>query len=739
MANQSDKEFLIRVRADIKQALGDLKKLPSEISKTTTESKRAGEGIDSMDRGLQNLTRAALAYISVKSATYLIKEADAFNVLNVRIKTATKDTGDYVEMQRKLYDITQNNGVEFSTTVSLFQNLARSSQELQATNAEMLKLTNLVEQLGVISGASKSAQQSGLLQFSQGLSAGVFRAEEFNSLLENLPELANRIAKGLGKTPGELRKAIVEGEVLSKDVFDALIKQSEDINQQFKEIPDSVERSGTKMSTSFSRMLSVLDQASGTTQLIAEAFNRAAANMDYISERLSEDELDKITRQRREAGDAYTQAISDGFDKSSQKVQTLLKWIDTLDSKIKQLNETKIKETDSGGEGSEKLEKIEVNEDQKDIDKLIEALKKQRDEFGKTKEEIALYKLELMGASPEEIELAKAIAATTQAKRDHDEAMKKDARNQEAINNLIKSLKEERDTFGQTEDQIELYKLQLMGATPEEIKLASAIVATTQAKRDHDEAMQEGKRVYEETRTEQEKLTATVARLNDLYLKGAFGAVGSAEAMEVLVRGVKDAEAGFDDLQNKGEETFAGLESAIRGWGSQFTNTLADMVQQGKLDFSSLADSILNDLLRIAIQQSITTPFLESEMMSSFFHSGGVVGSGAGTTRPVNPFVFAGAQRFHSGGYPGLRADEVPAILQKGELVLTKEQQAGIAGGGTGGGGSTRVEIINKGAPVEATQASSSSDINGQVISIVLDDINRNGKIRSAIKTVSNT
>lgn len=57
--------------------------------------------------------------------------------------------------------------------------------------------------------------------------------------------------------------------------------------------------------------------------------------------------------------------------------------------------------------------------------------------------------------------------------------------------------------------------------------------------------------------------------------------------------------------------------------------------------------------------------------LASLFHSGGKVGSG-GAMRRVNPMVFAGAQKFHNGGLVG---DEVPAILKKGETVMTEQQQ----------------------------------------------------------------
>lgn len=63
------------------------------------------------------------------------------------------------------------------------------------------------------------------------------------------------------------------------------------------------------------------------------------------------------------------------------------------------------------------------------------------------------------------------------------------------------------------------------------------------------------------------------------------------------------------------------------------------------------------------------------------FHEGGVVGSGSPARRAVNPAVFAGAKRYHSGGLAG---DEEPAILLRGERVLSRKEtsayDAGLAG-----------------------------------------------------------
>lgn len=76
-----------------------------------------------------------------------------------------------------------------------------------------------------------------------------------------------------------------------------------------------------------------------------------------------------------------------------------------------------------------------------------------------------------------------------------------------------------------------------------------------------------------------------------------------------------------------------------------------------------------------------------------FFHEGGVVGSG-GDLRLIDPSWFANARRYHTGGVAGLAPDEVPAVLRRGEEVLTADDPRHRANGG-GGGAAPQIKVIN--------------------------------------------
>ena len=75
-------------------------------------------------------------------------------------------------------------------------------------------------------------------------------------------------------------------------------------------------------------------------------------------------------------------------------------------------------------------------------------------------------------------------------------------------------------------------------------------------------------------------------------------------------------------------------------------------------------------------------------------HAGGMVG-GATSGRMIPALAFVGAPRMHSGGWAGLRPDEVPAILQRGERVLSRRELAAQGGVPAGGGGQTVAVTIN--------------------------------------------
>ena len=141
------------------------------------------------------------------------------------------------------------------------------------------------------------------------------------------------------------------------------------------------------------------------------------------------------------------------------------------------------------------------------------------------------------------------------------------------------------------------------------------------------------------------------------------------------------------------------LVSAFQSAESAFRT----FVTTGKLDFKSLVSSILADLAVIAARRFILGPIANAlsgalgglggggGIFAGILHQGGIVG-GPSPMRMVPAMAFAAAPRMHEGGWAGLRPDEVPAILQRGERVLSRREAAAY---GAGAAGRDAAPVIN--------------------------------------------
>ncbi|WP_102798721.1 tape measure protein [Bowmanella denitrificans] len=297
-------KVVVRDVRDMSEALQDTN---TKLKQTQGAGQSAKAGLDQAKRGTNELTKGTRAvskdiqdlkdhltamvgvgavFYAALSAAGKVKDfahlADDFNVLQTRVQTATKATGDYNEVSKTMYAIAQQNGAALDSTVELFQRMSTARKDLQATNEQMLNFTDAVQKLGIIGGSSTDAMKNGLLQLSQGLGGGVVRAEEFNSVLENIPELANRIASGFDKTTGQLRLQVLEGKLLSRDVLDVILQQLPQINADMAAIPLSLGRAGQTFDNAMGMALSRLDQATGATQTWAALLVGAATTLDEM-------------------------------------------------------------------------------------------------------------------------------------------------------------------------------------------------------------------------------------------------------------------------------------------------------------------------------------------------------------------------------------------------------------------------------------------------------------------------
>lgn len=161
--------------------------------------------------------------------------------------------------------------------------MTSSLKEAGASNEQVLALTDTLQKIGRVGGSSSEEMANALRQFGQSIASGVVRAEEFNSILEQMPELARQMAAGLGMSMGELRQAMLDGKLTAQDALNAIMKQSSKVNSEFEKLPRTLDQANNSLTISFQSLISKMNETSGASNTIISVIDSLSAAMDRLS------------------------------------------------------------------------------------------------------------------------------------------------------------------------------------------------------------------------------------------------------------------------------------------------------------------------------------------------------------------------------------------------------------------------------------------------------------------------
>lgn len=208
--------------------------------------------------------------------------ADAFTVLQNRLRVVTDGTLQLTEVTDALFDVSRRTRSSFELTSRLYGRVALASRELGRSQAELLQFTEDLNLAVILSGSTTQEAAAGLIQFSQGLASGALRGDELRSVLEQLPVVADVIAAELGVTRGALRDLGAEGAITARVVLDAFEEASESLQERFAESVRTVSQSFTILRSSVVLTLGELNEATGAMTTLSNAIIFLADNMDTL-------------------------------------------------------------------------------------------------------------------------------------------------------------------------------------------------------------------------------------------------------------------------------------------------------------------------------------------------------------------------------------------------------------------------------------------------------------------------
>lgn len=706
-------------------------------------------------------------------------------------------------------------GLDLDTSGRAFMRFSAAAKGTALEGAQTRDIFRAVASAATVMGLSAPEAEGALTAISQMISKGTVQAEELRGQLgERLPGAFQIAARAMGMTTAELGKLLEAGGLAASDFlpkFAAELQRT--VGGTLPEAARSAQAESNRLNSAWTELkqalgqLGVMDAAASKMRLLAGLLGDVTNGLKDVGAQKST--LDKILSGAMGMGNAAGNAVRGLFGTNAGR--------DANRAGLAARSAAARGMARDGTEltpGEQNMESFWAAEAavQK---KRIEALKGYRTDAQRLKDEIAAYKKEFEGKiTPAQMQGDLKLISAKYTKKDESKAeaeLRKYTSAAQGLEETLRRLNGETDLQGL---QYKLTKGTLADLTPAHQKYLLQIGQEIDAKR----IAQEQARALAETASQED---ARLQASNDVlaaYNEGQsvklqqvefeLGLIGKSAAETDRLRALEqlrlDTLASIKQVANdpEAQERVAaqaaairerllpaleerrrlerdwqtGFKEGIRSYIDEVTNGAATMqrlitnsfksmedalvnfARTGKLDFKSLADSIIGDLVRIRVQQNITKPLAgmldgasagagawlvnalgvgQPNYGANYSDLAGWVshtGSGPGDVMPTRMMpasTWSGAPRFHSGIGPNERA----AIITKDESVLTPGQMRQLAPvGSAGGSGLISVEIKNQGTPQQVTSATPRFDGERMVIDIVTRDLTQNGPISQGMQ-----
>lgn len=389
-----------------KAAAGSSKRMTTLGNSMDTSGAKASK----FSFALTPLAGAIAGVVSAQALVNLQKLGEQFTLLESRVKRLSASAEDARTNYAALLQISSAGGSDLTTTIKLWESLTASLRSLGVTRDQVLSLTDTLQKIGKIGGSSAEEISAALRQFSQAVAGGTLRAEEFNSIIEQMPELGRKIADGLGIPFNELRQQMLDGKLTIDRVLTAVYEQTGKVNAEFKNVPRTVGDATNAIVNGMGVAISKIDQATKASQTLAKALDAVAKGIRLSSNQLTDQEkLAGLVRDRSTAEEQYATQVRFGLKKTAEATKTR---IDGYNAEIKAIQDRRIEEQKAE---SNKL-KITTpkNAPKTDSQKALDDLTKEAELTRLVGVERAkLQAKQKLGptAKPEEIEAAQKLAA----------------------------------------------------------------------------------------------------------------------------------------------------------------------------------------------------------------------------------------------------------------------------------------------------------------------------------------
>lgn len=263
----------------------EIASLTGQLYDMKTAQDQASNSQSRLKTGLTAIASTIAVSRLVAYGKQFLEVADAMTQLQARIDRLSPSAAEGKKTFQELAAIASESGASLSDTEKLWESLTSSLQSAGASNGQIIQLTSTLQKIGSIGGSSTQEMANALRQFGQSIASGTVRAQEFNSIVEQMPELARQMAAGMGISMDELRKRMLDGKLTAEDALNAIMRQANKVDDQFARLPRSVGQATNSLEVSFQTLVGEINDTTHASTTMVAVIDSITAAIDRLAGR----------------------------------------------------------------------------------------------------------------------------------------------------------------------------------------------------------------------------------------------------------------------------------------------------------------------------------------------------------------------------------------------------------------------------------------------------------------------
>ncbi|MET4965675.1 tape measure protein [Proteus mirabilis] len=276
-------EIVYQVQMDVRQLLTSQQQLEQRLNRMDSSFNRTSQSVNNTERSMQSLSKVAAALTGYLSASMVASYSEAWTELNNKLSNSVRASESLVDVTQRVFDISQATRSSLDATATLYARLERGTREYNTSAADLAKLTSIINEGFIVSGATAQEAENAIIQLSQGIASGVLRGEEFNSVAEQGSRLMVALADSMGVGIGQLRKMAAEGKLTTDVVVKGLLSQGDVIGKEFAKTTRTMSQAFQEAGNNLTKFLGENTTIKSTISAFSDAVITVSKNLDELS------------------------------------------------------------------------------------------------------------------------------------------------------------------------------------------------------------------------------------------------------------------------------------------------------------------------------------------------------------------------------------------------------------------------------------------------------------------------